>query len=191
MPRAKLVLALNPLIIEQRIHLIRGQRVMMDFELAELYGVTTKALNQAVRRNRTRFPKDFAYQITEQEVTDLRSQNVTANATLAKRRFRPWAFTEHGVAMLSSVLNSAKAIKLNVEIMRAFVRLRRLLATPGELIAQIQKLAETVYVHDDQIRAITNVINKMLQPPPEPPRGKFGFHPPAPKSNESSKESSK
>ena len=162
---------------------------MLDFELAELYGVPTKALNQAVRRNIGRFPKDFAYQLTDQEVTNLRSQFVTANSTLSKRRFRPWVFTEHGVAMLSSVLNSPKAIKLNIEIMRAFVRLRRLLATPGDLITHLQHLTEMVHDHDGKIKVITDVIAKMLKPPPEP-KGRFGFHPPA-KTTEPTKEKSK
>lgn len=164
-------------LIERRIYIIRGQRVMLDFHLAALYGVATKVLNQAVRRNMDRFPPDFAYPLTSQELRDLRSQIVTANPTHSKRRFSPWAFTEQGVAMLSSVLRSPTAIKVNIEIMRAFVRLRRLLATPGELVAQLNQLAETVQLHDDQIKVIAEVLRKMMAPPEQPKR-RFGFHPP-------------
>ena len=130
--------------IEQTIHVVRGERVILDEELARLYGVSTKVLNQAVKRNRARFPLDFAYQLTRQEVNCLRSQIVTAKTGSTMRRTRPWAFTEQGVAMLSSVLRSPTAVRVNVEIMRAFVRLRRLLATPRELVEQLTKLAETL-----------------------------------------------
>lgn len=163
--------------IERAIHVVRGQRVMLDFDLAMLYGVPTKTLNQAVKRNADRFPPDFAFRLTAQELRDLRSQIVTASPTHGKRRFFPWAFTEQGVAMLSSVLRSPTAVRVNVEIMRAFVRLRRLLATPGELVAQLNKLADTVRLHDDQIKVIAEVLQKMMAPPAQPGR-RFGFHPP-------------
>src|SRR5207237_1542027 len=114
--------------IERAIKVVRGQRVMLDSELARLYGVATGALNQAVKRNADRFPPDLAYQLTRHEFADLISQSVISRGG---RRKVPWAFTEHGVAMLSSVLRSRQAARVNVEIMRAFVRLRRLLATPG------------------------------------------------------------
>src|SRR5581483_911086 len=114
---------------------------MLDIELAKLYGVPTKRLNEQVRRNRDRFPEDFAFQITEQEFTNLRSQFATSSLGHGGRRYRPWAFTEHGVAMLSSVLRSPTAVRVNIEIMRAVVRLRRLLATPGELVEQLRRLA--------------------------------------------------
>ena len=162
--------------IDQRIHILRGQRIMLDFDLAELYGVETRRLNEQVRRNRKRFPTDFAFQLTGQELTDLMSQIAISNVGRGGRRKRPMAFTEQGVAMLSSVLHSKLAIKVNIEIMRAFVRLRRLLATPGELVAQIAALADTVQLHDDQIKAIAEVLRKMMEPPPEPPKGRFGFH---------------
>ena len=114
----------------------------------------TAAINQAVKRNPGRFPPDFAFQITQQEFTGLISQTVTSKERRGGRRQLPWAFTEHGVATLSSVLRSPTAARVNVEIMRAFVRLRRLLATPGELVEQIAKLGESVQLHDDQIKAI-------------------------------------
>jgi hypothetical protein len=175
--------------IEQRIRLIRGQRVMVDSELAAIYGVDTRRLNEQTRRNLERFPADFAFQLTEKEFADLMSQTATSSSAHGGRRKLPWAFTEQGVAMLSSVLRSPMAVKVNIEIMRAFVRIRRLLATPGELVAHLQQLTEMVHAHDGKIKAITDVINKMLEPPPEPPRGKFGFHPPEPKTDEHTKES--
>src|SRR5262245_65114027 len=117
---------------------------MLDSDLSKLYGVPTKVLNQAVERNRERFPDDFAFHLTPQEVANLKSQFVTSSLGHGGRRKPPRVFTEQGVAMLSSVLRSPIAVRVNVEIMRAFVRIRRLLATPGELVAQLQQLAETV-----------------------------------------------
>jgi hypothetical protein len=166
--------------IDRSIHVIRGQRVMLDFDLAKLYGITTAALNQAVSRNRLRFPEDFAFRLTLQELRNLISQTVTSSSGYGGRRKSPWAFTEHGVAMLSSVLRSPTAVRVNIEIMRAFVRLRRLLATPGELVEQLRQLAETVQLHDGQIKVITRVLQRMMEPPPEPPQPprRIGFQPP-------------
>jgi hypothetical protein len=161
--------------IERAIFVLRGQRVMLDADLAQLYGVTTAAINQAVKRNAARFPKDFAYPITLQEFRYLISQSVTSNPKRGGRRKLPWVFTEHGVAMLSSVLSSDRAIRVNVEIMRAFVRLRRLLATPGELVEQIAKLAESMRLHDDQIKTIAQVLQQMMTPPDAPPKPRIGF----------------
>jgi ORF6N domain len=162
--------------IEGVTHIVRGQRVMLDSDLAELYGVPTKALNQAVTRNAERFPDDFAYQLTEQEFADLRSQIVTSKPGSGGRRYAPTVFTEHGVAMLSSVLRSPTAVRVNIEIMLAFVRLRRLLATPGELVAQINQLAETVKLHDHQIKAIADVLKRMMEPPAQTtPKRRIGF----------------
>jgi hypothetical protein len=141
--------------IDRSIHVIRGQRVMLDSDLARLYGVSTRQLNQQVSRNKGRFPADFAYQLTSQEFNDLKSQSVTSSLSHGGRRKRPWVFTEQGVAMLSSVLKSATAVRVNIEIMRTFVRLRRLMATPGELVEQITKLAETVQLHDHEIKVIS------------------------------------
>jgi hypothetical protein len=166
--------------IEQAIKVVRGHRVLLDSDLARLYGVTTAALNQAVKRNAARFPPDFAFRLTQQEFTVLISQSVISRAGGGGRRKLPWVFTEHGVAMLSSVLRSARAAQVNVEIMRAFVRLRRLLATPGELVEQIAKLAETVQFHDEQIKAIAQVLRQMMARPPEPPKGRIGFRSPPP-----------
>jgi hypothetical protein len=170
--------ALRPQDIESVIKVVRGQRVILDSDLAQFYGVTTKALNQAVKRNADRFPEDFAFPISLQEVTDLKSQIVTSSLAHGGRRKLPWVFTEHGVAMLSSVLRSPQAVRVNVEIIRVFVRLRRLLATPGELAEQIMKLAETVKLHDDQIAAIASVLRQMMEKPPDPPKGRIGFQMP-------------
>lgn len=166
--------------IESRIHIIRGQRVMLDQDLAELYGVLTKRLNEQVERNLERFPEDFAFILSPQEVANLRSQIATSKTGRGGRRYAPRAFTEQGLAMLSSVLRSSTAVRVNIEIMRAFIRLRRLLATPGELVTQLQQLAETVQLHDTQIKAITDVLRKMVEPPAERPKGRFGFPIPEP-----------
>ena len=166
--------------IERRIFLVRGQRVMLDSDLAVLYRVSTTRFNQQVRRNRKRFPQDFAFRLIAQEFAALRSQIATSNLGRGGRRYLPWAFTEQGVAMLSSVLQSPIAIKVSIEIIRAFVRLRQLFATPGELVAQITRLAQVVDLHDGQIKMIADVLQKMMEPPPpEPaaPKRRFGFHP--------------
>ena len=175
-PKKKATLpAVSPQAIEQAIHVIRRQRVMLDSDLAKLYGVTTSALNQAVKRNAVRFPDDFAYQLTKQEFTALISQSVTSKTGRGGRKKMPWVFTEQGVAMLSSVLTSPTAVRVNIEIMRTFVRLRRLMATPGELVEQLTKLTETVQWHDEEITEIRQVLQKMLEKPSKPER-RIGFH---------------
>ena len=176
MPRKKPPTELAPAVIETRIHVIRGVRVMLDSDLADLYGVLTKRLNERVARNRDRFPEDFAFQLTPQEFTNLKSQIATSSSGYGGVRKLPWAFTEHGVAMLSGVLRSPTAVKVNLEIIRAFVRMRRLLSTPGELVTQLQQLAETVQLHDTQIKAITDVLRRLMEPPPPPdPKRRIGF----------------
>ena len=166
-------------LIERRIHVVRGHRVMLDEDLAALYGVPTSRLNEQVRRNLDRFPGDFAFQLTQQEFANLISQIAISSSGHGGRRKLPWAFTEHGVAMLTSVLRSPAAIEANIAIIRAFVRMRRLLSTPGELVTQLQQLAETVQLHDRQLKAITDVLTKLMEPPPVPPkRGRIGFQPP-------------
>jgi hypothetical protein len=161
--------------VDDLLHIVRGQRVMLDSDLAKLYRVRTAVVNQAVRRNADRFPDDFAYQLTQQEFTALMSQTVTSKIGRGGHRKLPWAFTEHGVAMLSSVLRSPTAVQVNIAIMRAFVRLRRLMATPGELVEQLTRLAQTVQIHDEQIQSIIQVLNAM-QKQPEEPRRRIGFH---------------
>jgi hypothetical protein len=171
-------LVIEPQELERRIFVMRGQRVMLDSDLAKLYGVPTKRLNEQVRRNRERFPEDFAYSLTPQELADLRSQIATAKIGSSKSRAMPMVFTEHGVAMLSSVLRSPRAVQVNIAIMRAFVRMRRLIGTPGELVSQLNELAKTVQLHDSQIAAIADVLRRLMEPPPASPKRKIGFLPP-------------
>ena len=171
-------------VIEQAIYFVRGQRVMLDADLAKLYGVPTFRLNEQVARNRKRFPVDFAFQLTQKEFANLISQFAISSLGHGGRRTQPWVFTEHGVAMLSSVLNSETAIEANIQIMRAFTRLRRLFSTPGELVTQLSQLAETVQLHDEQLKVITDVLRKMMEPPPVDPQPKrrIGFQMPEPES---------
>ena len=179
MPRKSTTVIAPVELIERQIHIVRGQRVMLDSDLADLYGTTTMALNQAVKRNLDRFPDDFSFHLTESEVAALISQIVISKPGRGGRRKPARVFTEHGIAMLSSVLNSPTAIRVNIQIIRTFVRLRRLLATPGELVTQLQQLAETVQLHDRQIKVVTDVLNKMMEPPPQPAKkGRIGFQPP-------------
>jgi hypothetical protein len=158
--------------IDRSIYMIRGQKVMLSSDLAALYRVQTRALNQAVRRNLDRFPGDFMFQLTPREFRNLKSQFVTSSWGGA-RRSRPYAFTEQGVAMLSSVLNSPRAVRVNIEIMRAFVRLRQVLASHADLA---RKLAVLESKYDAQFRVVFDAIRELMTPP-EPPRKRIGFHP--------------
>jgi hypothetical protein len=160
--------------IEHRILLIRGHKVMLDEHLAELYGVKTKILNQAVKRNRKRFPGDFMFQLSFHEVRDLRSQFVTSNEGRGGRRHLPYAFTEQGVAMLSTVLNSEHAVQMNIEIMRAFVRLRQILSTNKALAEKFAELERRVESHDEHIRSLFEAIRQLMTPS-EVPRPRIGF----------------
>lgn len=141
--------------------------MVLDSDLADLYGVSTKALLQAVRRNRNRFPADFLFQLTNQEVTNLRSQTVTSSLARAYggRRYRPWAFTEQGVAMLSSVLRSETAVRVNIEIMRAFVRLRSAAIVSAQVMALVEDLSKRVDAHDTVIADIVESIRQMVLEP--------------------------
>jgi hypothetical protein len=163
--------------IQRRIHHVRGERVMVDADLAELYGVMTKRLNQAVRRNRARFPADFMFQLTAEEVRDLRSQFATSSsAGYGGRRYLPYAFTEQGVAMLSSVLNSPRAVAVNVLIMRTFVQLRRTEGQYAELRQRVGELAHQIQGHDELLSEILSTLEALAQPPPSSSRP-MGFRP--------------
>lgn len=151
--------------ITQSILVLRGQRVMMDSDIAAMYGVETKVLLQAVKRNVERFPADFMVQLSAGEWDNLRSQIVTSSASHGGRRYAPYAFTEQGVAMLSSVLKSKRAIAVNIEIMRAFVRMRDLLASSKELAQQLRKLERKVDGHDETIAGILKIIRELMNPP--------------------------
>jgi hypothetical protein len=160
--------------IAHGIHSLRGHNVILDFDLAVLYGIETRALKQAVRRNHDRFPSDFMFELFAKEIDTVVSQFVIPN----RRKFggaSPMAFTEQGVAMLSSVLNSERAVKVNIAIMRAFVKLRETLETNRELAAKFSELERRVGKHDEEITAILEAIRQLMAPP-EKARREIGFH---------------
>ena len=162
--------------IENRIYLLRGEKVMLSTDLARLYQVAPRALVQAVKRNADRFPEDFMFQLSTDEFQNLKSQIVTSSGAKSThwgglRRATPYAFTEQGVAMLSSVLGSKRALRVNIEIMRAFVRLRRLLASNEELA---RKLAALEKKYDAQFKVVFDAIRELMIPP-EPKRNRIGF----------------
>lgn len=157
--------------IVQKIIFLRGEKVLLDRDLAELYGVQTKALKQAVRRNIKRFPRDFMFELTEEEFKNWRSHFVTSKSDKIGLRHRPMAFTEQGVAMLSSVLNSERAIDVNIEIMRAFVRLRQMIVSNASLARKLDDLEKK---YDAQFKVVFDAIRQLVAPP-DKPRKKIGF----------------
>ena len=157
-------------VIERRILLIRGQKVMLDFQLAELYQVETKALKRAVRRNRDRFPEDFMFQLTKEEYDALRYHFGTLKRG-EHAKYLPYAFTEQGVAMLSSVLHSKRAVQVNIEIMRAFVHLREIIATHKDLARKLEELEKK---YDKQFAVVFDAIMQLMTPP-EKPKRQIGF----------------
>lgn len=170
--------------IEPMIQTIRGQQVILDRDLANLYRVPTKRLNEQVRRNRQRFPGDFMFHLTEEEAAALRLQNPTGpagalgmrsqNATASKRnvRFRPFVFTEHGAIMAASILNSPTAVEVSVYVVRAFVKLRELVLTHKDLVRKLDSLEKR---YDAQFKVVFEAIRQLMGPPPETRRGKIGF----------------
>ena len=160
-------------VIENKIFLIKGRRVMIDRDLAELYGVETKYLTRQVRRNIKRFPPDLMFRLTKGEF--LRCQNVTSKR--GGRRYLPYVFTEQGVAMLSTVLNSERAIYVNIVIMRAFVKIREILSMHKELAQKLNKLERKIENHDAQIQGIFEAIRRLMAPPSAKPKQRMGFHP--------------
>jgi hypothetical protein len=168
---------------ETVIRTIRGQKVMLDADLARIYGVPTKRLNEQVRRNDRRFPADFMFQLTMQEVAALRSQIATSNKGRGGRRYRPYAFTENGAIMAANVLNSVAAVRMSVYVVRAFVKMRMLLTgTTGlarQLAALDKRLTTRLDMHESAIVEVLRRIMPILDPPPpppEPPRPRIGFH---------------
>ena len=162
-------------VIENKIFLIRGLKVMLDKELALLYNVDTRALNRAVRRNLDRFPPDFMFQLTKKEFENLMCHFGTSS--WGGTRKLPRAFTEQGIAMLSGILTSKRAIQVNIIIMRAFVKLREILSTHKELAHKLRELEGKFEKHDAEIVMIFDAIRQLMAPPPEPPKPKIGFHP--------------
>ena len=161
--------------LQSAIHLIRGQRVMLDFDLAMIYGVTTKRLNEQLKRNRLRFPADFAFQLTVQEFRTLKSQIATSSSHGGKRKL-PWVFTEHGALMLASVLNSAIAVQASVRVVRAFVRLREMVAANAQLAAKLEELERRFDSHDEAIANLFATLKRLLEPTDAPKRREIGFH---------------
>jgi hypothetical protein len=177
--------------VERRIYLIRGEKVMLDYDLASLYGVETKVMNKAVKRNLDRFPSDFFFQLTVEELDNLRCQ-IGTSKTISRdnqtnlrfqigtsrggshggRRYLPYAFTEHGVAMLSSVLRSKRAVQVNIAIMRTFVRLREMLLSNTDLARKLNALEKK---YDAQFKVVFDAIRELMTPP-ETPRRQIGFH---------------
>jgi len=157
--------------IEKRIYLFRGKKVMLSTDLADLYGVEVRALVQAVKRNIERFPEDFMFQLDEQEYEILKSQ-IVISSWGGPRRARPYAFTEQGIAMLSSVLHSKRAIRVNIQIMRAFVKLREMILSHKELAKKLEALEKR---YDAQFKVVFDAIRQLMAPPEKPHR-KIGFH---------------
>lgn len=159
-------------VIEQKIHFIRGHKVMLDGDLAKLYGVPTKRLNEQVRRNIKRFPPDFMFQLTADEAKFLRSQNATLKTGRGQHlKYLPYAFTEQGVAMLSSALNSERAIEVNILIMRTFVKLREMIASHKDLVKKLDELEKK---YDEQFQVVFEAIRQLMAPPENTNR-KIGF----------------
>jgi len=170
--------------IESAIYLLRGQRVMLDCDLAAIYGVTTRRLNEQLRRNRSRFPDDFAFQLTAEEsrnlksqiaTSSLRSQFVTSSSHGGKRKL-PWVFTEHGALMLASVLNSQIAVQASVRVVRAFVRLREMVTANVQLAAKLEQLERRLDSHDEAIVELFAALKRLLESPEPSRRREIGFH---------------
>lgn len=163
--------------IEPLIHVIRGHRVILDRDLATIYGVQTKVLNQAVKRNREKFPEDFMFQLDREEAEErgrLRSQIVTLKRG-EHRKYLPYAFTEHGAIMAATVLNSAKAVEMSVFVVRVFVRMRDELASRRDTEMRLAQIENILFVHDDKLRELFDKIRPLLLPPPERPKKRIGF----------------
>ena len=179
--------------LEPLIFVIRGQRVVLDDDLARLYGVETKRFNEAFKRNRPRFPDDFAFQITAAEFANLRSQFATsspqsldslrenssqfARSSHGGRRHLPWVFTEHGALMAANVLRSDRAVQMSVFVVRAFVRLRERVAANTAVVARLAEIDKTLLQHDAALRDLYRKLLPLLQPPADPPKRRIGFHP--------------
>ena len=160
--------------LETLILTLRNQKVLLDADLAAIYGVPTRALNQAVKRNAARFPKDFLFQLTHQEKKEV----VTNCDHLARLKFspvRPYAFTEHGALMVANVLNSARAVKMSVYVVRAFIKQREMLMAQADILKQLAQMDKKLLQHDEVLKVIWTELQPLLQPPPSPPKPRIGF----------------
>ncbi len=181
----------SDLLLEPLIFAIRGRRVMLDADLAQLYGASTRRFNEAFRRNRRRFPGDFVFQLTQSEYSGLlsrlgssdsqsdepnRSQFATGSQKHRDPRFRPWAFTEHGALMAANILHSERAVQMSVYVIRAFVRLREQVAANTAILRRLAEIDQTLLQHDAALRDIYRKLLPLLQPPPDPPKRSIGFH---------------
>lgn len=162
--------------INARIRDIRGVRVILDSDLAALYGAPTKRLNEQFRRNRKRFPDDFAFQLTLAEAESLRSQTATSRQH-GGRRYRPWAFTENGALQAANILNSPDAIRISVFVIRAFVKMRGELVANDAIMNRISQIDNTLFLHDSALRDLYQKLRPLLAPPPAPPKPRIGFNP--------------
>lgn len=181
-------LLLAPPDVESLIIELRGRRVILDVDLAKIYGVATKAFNQAVKRNSARFPGDFLFRLTPNEVevlnrsrsvtgpTLLRSQIVTSNAGRGGRRYAPYAFTEHGALMAANILNSPRAVAMSVYVIRAFIKIREQLAANTAILKRLAEIDKILLIHDVTLREILQKLRPLLEPPPVPPQPEIGFH---------------
>lgn len=177
MPKSQTALAIP---VESRIFVLRQQKVILDRDLAELYGVPVKRLNEQVKRNRERFPDDFMFQLTKVEEADLQSQT-PASPGRGGRRYAPYAFTEHGAIMVATVLNSERAVEMSVFVVRAFVRLREMLSTNQQLAGKIDELEQRLDTHDASIQELIEAIRELMAPDPATGR-RIGFELPGKKS---------
>ena len=174
MAKATKALMIPDELVMNKIYLIRGHKVMLDRDLAELYGVETKRLKEAVRRNIDRFPEDFLFEMSSGELEDWRTQFATSNSEKMGLRRPPFCFTEQGVAMLSSVLNSETAIRVNIQIIRVFTKMRELLLTHKDILLQLEKMEKKLTGHDEDLQLIFQYLKQLLNPP-QLPRNKVGF----------------
>ena len=163
--------------VDSKILVLRGQRVILDADLAELYGVPVRQLNQQVKRNAKRFPLAFRFQVTPHELKILRSQNVISSARHGGSRYAPYAFTEHGAIMAATVLNSERAIEMSVFVVLAFVRMRRAIAGNRHILTKLSELERRLETHDSEIQALMDAIRELMEPP-EPTRTRIGFEAP-------------
>jgi ORF6N domain len=175
MPNTEIALARK---VESIIHVLRGQRIILDSDLAELYGIPVKHLNQQIKRNARRFPPDFLFQLSPPEYENLRSQIVTSSSGHGGRRYLPRAFTEHGVVMAANVLNSVRAIKMSIFVVRAFVRMRELFSASQQLMKQLSELEQRIENHDLEIQDLFDTIRELTSPLPGK-NGPIGFELPS------------